>query len=129
MQDVSVSQVNTADTVPNEHESASPPPSSTVYSIGTVGSPSTPRVKSDEAVEIFLRGLGGPSDHLLQLFHEMEIDKAEHLDWLCQQQEDYWDDVKDYLLKKGVSLFHWLVVKKGLRERKAAMGELAKILS
>lgn len=68
-----------------------------------------------------MRSLGGPSDRLIQLFYEMEIDNAEHLDWLCTMQEDYWDDVKDYLLRNGVKLFHWLVVKKGLRDRAAAL--------
>jgi hypothetical protein len=110
-------------------QSASPPLSSTVYSNGTDSSSSISRVKSDQTIEVFIRSLGGPTDHLLQLFREMEIDSAEHLNWICQQQEDYWDDVKDYLLKKGVSLFHWLVVKKGLRERKASLAGSSKTVS
>lgn len=78
-------------------------------------------MKSDDAVETFVRSLGGPSEQLIQLFYEMEIDNAERLDWLCKMQEDYWTDVKDYLLRNGVKLFHWLVVKKGLRDRAAAL--------
>ena len=107
-------------------ESASPGPSSTVYSNGTHGSPATSKLRaSDGVVEAFMRSLGGPSDRLIQLFYEMEIDNAEHLDWLCTMQEDYWEDVKDYLLRNGVKLFHWLVVKKGLRDRAAALAASA----
>ncbi|GJE89484.1 hypothetical protein PsYK624_055850 [Phanerochaete sordida] len=102
--------------------SASPPASSTVYSNTVPHSPLTTRTKMDGAIATFVRGLGGgPSDQLLEVFCDMEIDSAERLDWLCQQEGDYWEDVKDYMLQKGVKLFHWLVVKKGLRERAAAL--------
>lgn len=114
---------------PGRLQSFSTPPSSTIYSNGTNGSPLVSRTKYDDAVEAFIGNLGGPTHQLLQLFHEMEIDNAEHLNWLCLQPEDFWDDVKDYMLRKGISLFHWLLVKKGLRERKAGLGELTKLIS
>lgn len=92
-----------------------------MYSNDTGASPKTSKTKTDGAVETFVYSLGGATEQLLHLFHEMDIDSAEHLDWLCQMQEDYWDEVKDYLLRNGVKLFHWLVVKKGLRDRAAAL--------
>ena len=103
------------------HSSASPPVSSTVYSNTASRSPLAARTQSDGAIEAFVCSLGGPSEQLLELFYEMELDSAERLDWLCRQQEDYWNDVKEFMLRKGVKLFHWLVVKKGLRERAAAL--------
>lgn len=106
--------------------SASPGPSSTAYSNDAVASPTVTRRKSDPAVEEFIRSLRScPTELLLQLFREMEIDSAEHLDWLCSMPEDFWDDVKDYLLRRGVSLFHWLVIKKGFRDHAAAIAALA----
>lgn len=101
--------------------SASPPVSSTVYSNTVSRSPLTTRSKLDSTVERFVRSLGGPSDQLVEIFCDTEIDSEERLNWLCLQEEDYWNDVKDYMLRKGVKLFHWLVVKKGLRDRAAAL--------
>ena len=72
-------------------------------------------------MEAFIRSLAVPTEQFIQLFYEMEIDSAERVDWLCTQQEDYWADVKDYLLRNGVKLFHWLVIKKGLRDRAVAL--------
>ena len=106
---------------PSDSQSVSPGPSSTIFSSGSIGSPSTSKLKSGAAVEAFVHSLGGPKDQLLQLFYEMEIDSAEHLDQLCTMPEDYWEDVKNYLLGHGVKLFHWLVVKKGLRDRARAL--------
>ncbi|EKM61586.1 uncharacterized protein PHACADRAFT_248274 [Phanerochaete carnosa HHB-10118-sp] len=105
--------------------SVSPPVSSTAYSNTVSYSPLTARAKSEDTVEAFVRSLGGPSEQLLEVFYDIELDSAERLDWLCRQQEDYWNDVKDYMLHKGVKLFHWLVVKKGLRERAATLAASA----
>lgn len=77
--------------------------------------------KLDSAVEEFLQGLLSPSGHLVQYFYEMEIDTEEHLDQLCRMDEGLWDEVKIYLLAKGVTLFRWLVIKKGMKERAARL--------
>ncbi|KAJ3558774.1 hypothetical protein NM688_g718 [Phlebia brevispora] len=73
------------------------------------------------AVATFLNGLERPCGHLLPFFQEMEIDSAENLNILCGMDEDMWEEVKSYLLKKGMSLLQWLIVKRGLRDRAAAL--------
>ena len=80
-----------------------------------------PHVAKDCPVDAFLRSLDSPCEELLPFFYEMEIDTAEHLDKLCGMPEDYWDEVKTYLQGHGVSLFRWLIVKKGLRDRAATL--------
>ena len=84
-----------------------------------------PHVPKDCAVDAFLRGLGSSCSDLLPIFYEMEIDTAEHLDQLCKMSEDYWDEVKNFLQRRGVSLFRWLIIKKGLRDRATALGAQA----
>lgn len=79
---------------------------------------------SDYAVETFLHGLESPSDHLLQYFFEMEIDSASNLDYVCRMEEGFLDEIKTHLLSKGVSLFRWLIIKKGFRQRAANLPPL-----
>lgn len=84
-------------------------------------SPPLQPTRADCAVEAFLNDLESPSGHLLQYFYEMEIDTESNLDHVCRMDERMWEEVKTYLLGKGVSLFRWLVVKKGLKDRAASL--------
>lgn len=66
---------------------------------------------------MFLNTLQRPSAHLIGYLHEMGLDSEDDLDGLCMMEECMWEDVKLYLLGKGVALFQWLIVKNGLRAR------------
>ncbi|KAJ3558773.1 hypothetical protein NM688_g719 [Phlebia brevispora] len=68
------------------------------------------------AVAIFLGGLMRPCTQLLPYFQQMGINSGENLDDICVM-DGGWDEVKSYLLERGVTLYQWLIVRRGLRER------------
>lgn len=67
-------------------------------------------------VDDFLCHLKRPCGHLLQTFTQYGITSSADLDALCKMEE-YWKEVEQYLLGKGVTPFEWLVVQEGLRAR------------
>ena len=73
------------------------------------------------AVKLFPDELERPCGNLLPYFHDMELSSEENLDDLCRMDESMWEDVKSYLLGKGVTVFRWLIIKNGLRARASVL--------
>lgn len=75
----------------------------------------------DEGLHQFLNGLRRPCGHLINAFREMGIETSDDVDTLSLTGNQHLEQMKKHLVDRGMSLFLWMVIREGLRERAEAL--------
>ncbi|KAI0783115.1 hypothetical protein C8Q75DRAFT_476640 [Abortiporus biennis] len=74
-----------------------------------------------DALDVFLQGLPLSCEHLKDALTSSGIRSDKDLNILCKDLQGEWDQLKEHICSHGGTLFHWMVVQKGLKDRSSRL--------
>lgn len=74
------------------------------------------QVDEEDPIVAFVSTLRRSNAEMLDAFKTYGVRTAEDLDVLCEMR-DYWGEVEQFFLSRGITAFQWLLIRDGLIAR------------